>query len=152
MNRILTALLILFCSMSLVGCDTMTKQDMGVVTGGVAGGLLGSTVGGGNGRILAIAAGTIAGAMVGGAIGKNMDDMDRLKMNRALENNPIGKPAYWTNNKTGASYEVVPTRNVNVSGNEYCREYRTVADIGGKKQQIYGTACRQPDGSWQAVS
>ena len=31
------------------------------------------------------------------------------------------------------------------------REYRTTADIGGKQEQMYGTACRQPDGSWKAV-
>ena len=152
MNRIVTSLVILLCSLSLVGCDSMTKQDVGVVTGGVAGGLLGSTIGQGNGRILAIAAGTLAGAYIGGAIGKNMDDTDRLKMNQALESNNVGQPAYWHNNKTGNNYEVVPTRNVTVDGNPYCREYRSVANIAGKKQQVYGTACRQPDGTWQAVS
>ncbi|MHB1241431.1 MAG: RT0821/Lpp0805 family surface protein, partial [Gammaproteobacteria bacterium] len=33
----------------------------------------------------------------------------------------------------------------------YCREYVTDVDVGGRKQQAYGTACRQPNGSWQAV-
>lgn len=152
MKKLFTALVVLLCSASLVGCQNMSKQDMGVITGGVAGGLLGSTVGKGSGQILAIAAGTIAGAIIGGAIGKNMDDTDKLKMNRALDSNPVGKPAYWTNANSGAQYEVVPVKNVNVNGNEYCREYRTVANIAGKKQQMYGTACRQPDGTWQAVS
>ncbi|RDI45208.1 RT0821/Lpp0805 family surface protein [Aquicella lusitana] len=152
MKRILTALVVILCSVSLIGCESMTKQDMGVVTGGVAGGLLGSTVGQGSGRVLAIAAGTIAGALIGGAIGKNMDDTDKLKMNQALESNNVGQPAYWSNNNSGATYQVTPTKNVTVDGNPYCREYRTVANIGGKKQQMYGTACRQPDGSWQAVS
>lgn len=152
MKKFLTTIIILFCSISLVGCDNMTKQDMGTVTGAVAGGLLGSTVGQGSGRVLAIAAGSLAGAFVGNAVGKNMDDTDKLKMNNALENNSIGKPAYWRNQNTGADYEVVPTRNVTVSGNNYCREYRTIAYIGGKKREVYGTACRQPDGSWQAVS
>lgn len=138
--------------MSLVACSNMTKQDVGTVTGGVAGGLLGSTVGGGSGKILAIAAGTLAGAFIGGAIGKNMDDTDRMKMNSALDNNNVGTPAYWHNANSGTNYEITPTKNVTVNGNEYCREYRTVAIIAGKKQQMYGTACRQPDGSWQAVS
>jgi surface antigen len=152
MKKLFTALVVLLCSASLVGCQNMSKQDVGVLTGGVAGGLLGSTIGQGSGKILAVAAGTIAGAIIGGAIGKNMDDTDKLKMNRALDNNPVGQPAYWRNANTGTAYEVVPTRNVTYQGNEYCREYRTVANIGGKKQQVYGTACRQPDGSWQAVS
>ncbi len=30
-----------------------------------------------------------------------------------------------------------------------CREYHTKARIGGRLQQIYGRACRQPDGSWK---
>jgi surface antigen len=152
MKRIISALIVLFCSMSLVSCSNMSNQDVGVVTGGVAGGLLGSTVGGGSGRILAIAAGTLAGAFIGSKIGKSMDDTDRMKMNQALNNNAVGQPAYWTNQKSGQAYQVVPVKNVTVDGNQYCREYRTMADIGGKKQQVYGTACRQPDGSWQTVS
>lgn len=152
MKKILTALVVVLCSLSVMGCSNMNKQDVGMLTGGVAGGLLGSTVGGGNGKILAIAAGTLAGAFIGGQVGKSMDETDRLKMNRALENNAVGQPAYWHNSNTGANYEVVPTKNVTVEGNEYCREYRTMANIGGKKQQVYGTACRKPDGSWQAVS
>jgi len=130
----------------------MNQQDVGTVAGGVAGGLLGSTVGQGGGRLVAIAAGTLAGAYLGGAIGKNMDDNDKMRMNRALETNSVGQPAYWQNSQTGTSYKVTPTKNVTVKGNRYCREYRTTADIGGKQQQMYGTACRQPDGSWKAIS
>ena len=152
MKKIVTTLIVFLCTLSLVGCDNMTKQDVGTVTGAVAGGLLGSTVGQGSGRVLAIAAGTLAGAFIGGAVGKNMDDTDRLKMNNALENNRVGQPAYWQNANSGTNYEVIPTRNVTVSGNDYCREYRTIAYIGGKKREVYGTACRQPDGSWQAAN
>jgi surface antigen len=152
MKRILTALLIVVCSVSLIGCADMNNQDVGTVTGAVAGGLLGSTVGGGSGRLVAIAAGTLAGAFIGGKIGKSMDDGDRARMNTALNNNNVGQPAYWHNANTGAAYQVVPTKNVSIDGNQYCREYRTTADIGGRKQQVYGTACRQPDGSWQAVN
>ena len=34
----------------------------------------------------------------------------------------------------------------------YCREYTATAVVGGKTQNTYGTACRQPDGAWQLVS
>lgn len=152
MKKIVTVFVCFICAISLIGCQDMSKQDVGVLTGGVAGGLLGSTIGKGNGQLLAIAAGTVAGAIIGGSIGKSMDETDRLKMNSALENNAVGKPAYWQNPSSGAHYQVTPTKNVTVSGNKYCREYRTVADIAGKKQEVYGTACRQPDGSWKAVS
>lgn len=151
MNKICTLLLTTLLSFSLISCSNMTNQDVGTVSGAVAGGLLGSTVGQGGGQMVAIAAGTLVGAYLGGSIGKSMDAQDRMKMNSALESNNVGQPAYWNNNSTGTSYQVTPVKNVEVSGNKYCREYRTVADIAGKKQQMYGTACRQPDGSWKAV-
>ncbi len=35
----------------------------------------------------------------------------------------------------------------------YCREYTKTITVGGKPQeQGYGTACMQPDGSWEIVS
>ncbi len=33
----------------------------------------------------------------------------------------------------------------------YCREYTQSLKIGNALQQGYGTACRQPDGSWQLM-
>jgi len=143
--------ILLLCGISLVGCSTMNNQDMGTVSGGVIGGLVGSQFGKGSGQALAIAAGALAGAVLGGSIGKNMDDTDKLRVNQALNSNAVGQPAYWTNTNSGTNYQVTPVRNVSVDGNPYCREYRTTAIIAGKKQQMYGTACRQPDGTWQAV-
>lgn len=151
MKSTIKAFLIFLLSAFLISCNSMSNQDVGTLAGGVAGGILGSTIGHGSGRFVAIAAGTLAGALVGGAIGRNMDETDRLRMMHALDYNPVGEPAYWRNANTGVQYNVVPVRNVSVQGNRYCREYQTTANIGGKKQQIYGTACRQPDGSWQAV-
>ena len=81
-----------------------------------------------------------------------MDEVDRLRMNQALENNSAGQPAYWQNQRNGTQYTVVPTQNVTVNGNRYCREYRTTAIVSGKSQEIYGTACRQPDGAWKVIN
>ena len=153
MKKILAKAVLLLTTISLISCSTPpTKQDMGTVTGGVLGGLVGSRFGGGSGKLLAVGAGALIGAYAGGAIGKNMDDTDRAKMSSALDNNAVGQPAYWQNQNTGASYNVVPVKNVSYEGNRYCREYRSTANIGGKTQRVYGTACRQPDGSWQIVN
>jgi hypothetical protein len=46
----------------------------------------------------------------------------------------------------------VPLRNFQDTNGRYCREYQRMADIGGVPQQVYGTACMMPDGSWQIVS
>ncbi len=35
--------------------------------------------------------------------------------------------------------------------NDYCREYTGTVIIGGQEQPSYGTACMQPDGSWEIV-
>lgn len=152
MNKLSSLLITLLTSLALVSCSNMSNQDVGTMTGAVAGGLLGSTVGQGSGRLLAVGAGTLVGAYMGGAIGKHMDEQDRANMNHALENNQNGQPAYWRNQNTNTTYTVTPTKNVTVQNNKYCREYQTTTVIAGKQQQMYGTACRQPDGSWKAAS
>lgn len=152
MTRSLKMLILILVGVSLVGCENMSKQDAGTMTGALAGGLIGSRFGGGSGNILAIGAGAVAGALIGSAIGKSMDEADRIQMTRALETNPVGQPAYWENHRSGAVYTVIPVKNVTYHGNPYCREYQTTATIAGKKQQVYGTACRQQDGTWKIVN
>lgn len=149
MKKALLIMANLLILIHLAGCSNVSNQDMGTLAGGVAGGLLGSQFGKGSGQLVAIGAGTLAGAFIGNKLGQNMDETDKLKMNRTFENNSVGQPAYWQNSRTGASYTVTPTQNVTIDGNRYCREYRSTAMVAGKKQQLYGTACRQPDGSWQ---
>ena len=143
MNKIMIASLCGLFSLSLVGCDTMTKQDVGTVTGGTIGALLGSQIGHGSGRHVAIAAGAITGALIGGQIGKTMDRQDQQQVYYALENN---RSRSWTNPNTGNQYTVTPT-----SSSGYCREYTTTGVINGQQQKMYGKACRQPDGSWKVV-
>jgi len=33
----------------------------------------------------------------------------------------------------------------------YCREFQSEIIVGGERETGYGTACRQPDGSWKIV-
>lgn len=35
--------------------------------------------------------------------------------------------------------------------NQTCREYQSTTTIDGRPQPTYGTACLQPDGTWQIV-
>lgn len=152
MKKFAIKMVSLLACAGLVGCANVNNQDMGTLAGGVAGGLLGSQFGGGTGKLVAIGVGTLAGAFIGNKLGQSMDAADKQKMAATFENNQTGQPAYWQNSKTGTSYTVTPTQNVTVNGNPYCREYRSTAMIAGKRQQMYGTACRQPDGTWQVQS
>jgi surface antigen len=140
----------IFSSILVIGGCTSepTKQDAGMIIGGVLGGLLGSQVGHGDGTTAAIIVGTMIGAGIGGSVGKSMDDTDRLKANQALETVRTGVPSTWQNPDSGNTYTVTPTKTMETTSGP-CREYTIDAMIGGKPQQVYGTACRQPDGSWK---
>lgn len=138
-------------SILLTGCAPLNNEDVGTLTGGVVGGLLGSQIGGGSGQVAAAAGGALLGAYLGGQIGKTMDRLDRLEMQRALETAPTGRAVVWSNPDSGIRYTVRPTRTYQ-HASQPCREYTTQAIIGGRSQQIYGKACRQADGAWRVVS
>ncbi len=142
--------ILLASTLSITGCASYQGQQeqAGMVIGGVLGGVLGSQAGGGHGRTAAIIAGTMAGAAIGGAVGHSMDEVDRMKTAQTLETVRTGVPAQWHNPDTGNNYSVVPTRTYETSTGP-CREYTIDAVIGGRKEKVYGTACRQADGSWQ---
>jgi surface antigen len=144
---------ILLCALitTLSGCATEPghqQEQAGMVIGGILGGAVGSQVGKGSGRTVAIIAGTLAGAAIGGSVGRSMDETDRMKTAQTLETVRTGVPSSWQNPDTGHQYTVVPTRTYDASTGP-CREYTVDAVIGGKKEKVYGTACRQPDGSWK---
>jgi surface antigen len=145
--------LILAGTLGLAGCATYQgpQEQAGLVIGGVLGGVLGSQVGSGRGRTAAIIAGTLAGAAIGGSIGQSMDQVDRLKTAQTLETVRTGVPARWVNPDSGNQYTVVPTRTYETTAGP-CREYTIDAIIGGRVEQVYGTACRQADGSWRVMS
>jgi surface antigen len=138
-----------------IGCASMgdnPKTAVGGFGGAALGGLIAAAAGGGG---TAIAAGVIGGALLGGLAGSLLDDRDKRmaaqSTHRALENTPSGTPVAWNNPDTGHSGTVTPTRTYQ-SGGTYCREYQQTVTIGGKQEQSYGTACRQPDGSWKTVN
>lgn len=136
------------------GCEN-PKQAIGTVGGGALGAWAGSTIGKGRGNVVATAVGAVAGALAGGYIGGQLDKADRERAERtcfsALENSPVGKTAQWRNPDTGNCGSVTPTRTYQNTGGQYCREYTHSITVAGKTQQAYGTACRQPDGTWQVV-
>ena len=133
----------------------VSKQDIGMVGGGVLGALAGSTIGGGRGRIVATAAGAILGGFAGSSIGKSLDQADAAYANqtaqRALETSQPGQALPWRNPESGNSGTIVPEAPYRTSDGTYCREFQQTIVVGGQKQSAYGRACRQPDGSWKIV-
>jgi len=138
----------------LVGCQsTGPKEGTGAVLGGVAGGLLGAQVGSGTGQLAATAAGAIGGLLLGQSIGRSLDEVDRMKAqqatHQALERYPTGSSSNWSNPDTGNSGAVTPVRTFQQADGTYCREFTQTVNVGGEVQEAYGTACRQPDGTWK---
>lgn len=152
MKRVLVLLVI--CVFSLGGCAQQLgpKEGAGTLLGATAGAVLGSNVGKGKGNVVAIAIGTLAGAFFGQEIGRSLDRADRLAMGQnaqySLEYTRSNETTHWNNPDSGNSGSMTPVRTYQQPAGEYCREYRQTVMIGGQQQEAYGTACRQPDGSW----
>lgn len=134
----------------------ITKSDIGTLGGAALGAWGGSNVGKGSGRTVAIAAGTLLGAFAGSEVGASLDRADMAYYNqtsqRALETAKVGTTSSWTNPDSGNSGSITPTKTISNPNGTVCREYTQTINIGGKSEKAFGTACRQPDGSWQVAN
>jgi surface antigen len=155
--RIARLIAIAIVPVVLAGCgpDGPTKADTGLAVGAVAGGILGNQIGKGSGRVVATAVGAFVGGIVGHEIGRSMDQQDRMLAQQAeyeaLERGQSGISRQWRNPDNGHYGEIVPTRPYK-RGVADCRDYTHKVYIGGQPQAMRGTACRNPDGTWSAVS
>ena len=123
--------------------------------GAAAGGLVGSQFGHGAGKGVATGLGVILGAVIGNEVGQSLDRADLAYANRAsqqaLETGPANQPVHWRNPDSGNYGTITPVRTY-PQGDTYCREFQQTIVVGGKTENAYGTACRQPDGSWKIQS
>ena len=148
-----------FAALLLAACadyQNRPKQAGGTLTGAGLGALAGPQIGSGRGQLAAVAIGALAGAFIGSEIGKSLDKADRLYAQQAQKKAyvaPIGETIAWNNPDSGNSGSFTPTRDgTNTATGEYCREYQTTVNVGGKTESAYGIACRQPDGSWRITN
>lgn len=138
-------------ALALAGCQGMRKEDAGALTGAAVGGAVGHNFGSGSGKVLATFAGAVLGAFAGSNIGRRLDVYDEMQAQRALEYNRTGDQTTWVNPDSGKQVVFVPTETYQRDSGQYCREYRTQVEVGGRVEEAYGTACRRPDGSWKIV-
>lgn len=156
-SKLRATALVALLAVALSACEgqQMNKESVGTVLGGIGGAVLGAQFGKGTGQLVGVAAGALAGAYLGNQIGTSLDKADRAQMEQASHKAataPIGQQISWRNPDSGNSGTITPTREgTNTSTGEYCREFQQTVTVGGKQEQAYGTACRQPDGSWRVV-
>ena len=141
----------------LSGCTTGgPKQTGGTILGGIGGAAIGSQFGKGTGQLVGVAAGTLLGAFIGSSVGESLDHADQMYANKtaqkSFESAPSGQTQGWRNPDSGHSGTITPTKTFQTQSGQYCREFTQTIEVADKKQQGYGTACRQPDGTWQIVS
>ena len=152
-TRITSAALV---ALSLSACAELQnnpKWSLGTLLGAGLGALAGSQIGGGTGRLAAVAICALGGAYLGGEVGRSLDRADRAHADRtarnALEYNRTGETIRWRNPHSGHSGTFTPTRTYQTAGGRDCREYQTTVTVGGRNKDAYGTACRQGDGTWK---
>lgn len=136
--------------------ETSGGEILGTLAGAAIGGLVGSQFGGGTGNKVAIGAGVLAGGFLGNKVGKAMSCQDQQQhyetTQNALETRKTGQTSTWTNPDTGHSGEITPTRTYTSTDGVPCRDFTQTIYVDGEYEQINGTACRQPDGTWKPVN
>jgi surface antigen len=156
-TRLRNALPIVLLTFGLAACVGPAapgpKTTVGAATGAAAGGLLGAAAGG---EAEGIIAGVLLGGLLGGAIGNALDNADRQyaaqNAQHSLEYLHTGATSEWQNPDSGHSGSTTPTRTYQTASGSYCREFTQTIVVGRRTEQGYGTACRQPDGSWRIVN
>lgn len=145
---------------------------MGCLLGAGAGGFGGSQLGGGKGKLALTALGTLLGCGVGSSI----QDSDQQRYQQQYQPRqqyqpqrrnysmdysydtrrvPYSQPRYYQPQPRYRQQPQIvwqqPQQRV-VRNSRYCREFQTEVIVAGYPQPAYGTACRQPDGSWKVTS
>jgi len=131
------------------------NEGAGTFVGALTGAVVGSQFGRGGGRVVGAVAGAAIGGLIGNRIGAALDDEDRARayeaQMQALDTGASGAPVSWRNDDSGRYGTVVPgpayQRNAMT-----CRQYTHTVYIDGKPQVARGTACRNSEGNWIAVS
>lgn len=150
----LFAIVVMTGIFSLGGCQSGgPKESWGTLIGAAAGGLVGSQIGSGTGQAAAIGLGVLLGGLAGQDVGRTLDQADMAYASQnsytALESAPSGTTYEWHNPDSGNSGSTTPMQTYQTTNGTYCREFTQTVNVGGEIQDAYGTACRQPDGSWK---
>ena len=92
--------------------------------------------------------GRLVGGLLGHTAGRAMEEEDRRRAAMALEQ---GEPVRWENPRTGYEYSIQPGETEFRDGRE-CRDFTLLGQVEGQPERIHGTACRNPDGSWEQIA
>jgi surface antigen len=133
----------------------LNKTTGGGLVGAGLGGLAGSQLGHGTGKLAMTGLGVLAGGLLGSSVGASLDRADvaysQRSMQQGLETSQSHRSTAWRNPDSGASGTITPVNTFQSSTGQNCREFQQTITVGGRTEEGYGTACRQPDGSWKII-
>jgi len=156
MRKVLVVLMGIIFLAGCTGVDGKSKKppegSVGLLTGALIGGLVGSVAESGPWGIVVTVAGILGGGYLGYQLELNLNKIDRQRMQEttqmSLENTQVGVTNVWDNPDTGHFGTVTPTRTFRGIGGEICRDFSQTVEIDGERYQATGTACREKDGLW----
>lgn len=137
----------------LAGCQSTPKEEAsapGSIIGGVINSQYGTT---GNQKLAQSGTGTMLGAFIGkeAKIAPADQPQAEAAAKRAYAA-PVGERIFWNNPQTGSSGTITSTREGYNSAGTYCREYQQTVTAANQTELVYGTACKQADGTWKIVT
>lgn len=131
---------------------------IGFGLGAAFGGLLGSEIGHGSGRVAATGLGIVAGGLIGSAIGEEIERDAYYPEHQYKSFTP--SPVYYYPPVVYYSYQPnyvappdppVQAETYIDQGGAYCRTYSEEIIVDGIPRESFGKACLQPDGTWRTV-
>ena len=155
MRKVLVSVL---CVVTLAACAQPGKQgrapsDEAGVNGGTASTPGSTQPGSGSDPAVIPAPGVVLASLLGGPVGAALDRADEVALDHttqnALETKPTNQPVQWNNPDTGHYGTIMSVRTYQPHPGNLCREFQQTVVVGGQREQAYGTACRQPDGTWK---
>ncbi len=100
--------------------------------------------------------GVLLNAMAGSEVGEALVKEDQPYAEGAAQKSytvALGQPVLWYNPDSGHYGTVTTTREGrDTATGWYCRDFRQNVVVGGKSQNTFGKACRQPNGKWLIMS
>ncbi len=131
------------------------KTTIGTLAGAASGAALGAHIGHGDGKLVAVGAGTLIGALIGHNIGRSLDRADQRAIRDttydSLEYIPDHESREWRNPNSGHHGRVTPRQTYQNSRGYDCREFEQSIYVDGRHETVVGTACRGRDGTWRII-
>ncbi|MGH6619286.1 MAG: glycine zipper 2TM domain-containing protein [Alphaproteobacteria bacterium] len=132
--------------------EMFDQPGIGGLVGAAAGGFTGSRFSKSSDTLAATAIGALIGAAAGRHAGGGIARSEEVCFSQSFEHVADRETIAWMDPVEGVHYAVTPTKTVKALDGRYCREYTARATVNGQAAGTFGTACRQPDGSWELIN